>query len=129
MDLRLDSKNDSRDQIYCNLSNEFSIEFDKHKNQIFNDKVTNYLKTNELGPVDSEHSNNYEYCIIMIWNRFERPKIIDNSLIKQEVIDNDQDSFHKEVEDMIKCEDIEVTEGSILERNKQKFNNLNPVLF
>ena len=42
-------------------------------------------------------------------------------------INFEQDSFVNEVENMIQQDDQEITEGTILERNKQKYLNLNPV--
>jgi hypothetical protein len=126
-DLRLDSRTDSRDQIELITSkNEFSFLQTEKKNQIFSEEVKNYIKSKDISIGHYKIEKLLKYCIPY---KDSSSKLLDNSFIVQETSLNfEQDSFHNEVEHMIKTNEKEVTEGSILERNKQKFLNLNPVL-
>lgn len=125
--MRLDSKTDSRDQIELITSkNEFSFLQIEKKNQIFSEEVKNYIKSKDISIGNYKIEKLLKYCFPY---KDSSSKLLDNSFIVQETSLNfEQDSFHNEVENMIKTNEKEVTEGSILERNKQKFLNLNPVL-
>jgi hypothetical protein len=125
--LRLDSKTDSRDQIeLLTDNNDFSFLQTERRNQIFSEEVKNYIKSKDITIGNYKIEKLIKYRIPY---KDSSSKLLDNSFIIQETSLNfEQDSFHNEVENMIKTNEKEVTEGSILERNKQKFLNLNPVL-
>ena len=126
-DLRLDSKNDSRDLLDINYhKNDISFfEIEKLNSQIFSENVKNYIKSRDNNVVNNKIDKLLKYCFP---HKDSNSKLFENSNIIQETSLNlEQDSFHNEFDNFIKTKEKDVTESSILERNKQKFLNLKPV--
>lgn len=62
-DLRLDSKNETKDEILLNISKEglSFLEYEHPKNEIFSEKVKNFIKSKDSGLVSTKADKNNKY--------------------------------------------------------------------